>query len=315
MEVARQSAICVLLSVFGFHTALAQLPTARLLTIFPPGARVGSTSEVVVAGTDLDDASALVFSHVDITSRAKTNETTRLSEPNTFIVAVGSNVPPASYEVRVVGRFGISNPRRFAVGTLPEMQETGNNSSASAVEIGLPVTINGRADSQAIDYFKFNAKKDERILAICEAAALDSRMEPSMMLLDSQGVELERSRRGGLLDFRVPSDGQYILKLHDFVYGGGSEYFYRLSVGALPYIDFVLPVVGSAGATNKFTMFGRNLSGSAVSEFTAADGKKLEGLEADVPLPAHGSPVSLGPNAAAFDVFECQLNTSNAVSN
>jgi hypothetical protein len=305
----------VFLVTLGLHTAFAQLPTARLLTIFPPGARVGSTSEVVVAGTDLDEASAVVFSHVDITARAKTNETTGLSEPNTFIVAVGSNVPPASYEVRIVGRFGISNPRRFAIGALPQIQETGNNSSANATEISLPVTINGRADSQAIDYFKFNAKKDERILAICEAAALDSRMEPSMMLLDGQGVEVERSRRGGLLDFRVPSDGQYVLKLHDFVYAGGSEYFYRLSVGALPYIDFVLPAIGNGGATNKFTMFGRNLPGSTASKFTAADGKKLERLEADIPIPAHGSSVPLGPNSAAFDVFECQLTASNAVSN
>ena len=214
--------LVILIWLFGLASSIAQLPTPRLLTIFPPGARVGSVCDVTVSGIDLDDGYALIFSNSNIVSQVKSNETSGLAEPNKFIVTVASNVPPATYEVRIAGRFGISNPRRFAVGVLPELQESPN------LEIPLGSTVNGHADGQSVDYFRFNAKKGQRILAICDAAALDSRLEPSLFLIDSQERELERSRRGGLLDFEAPVDGQYTIKLHDFLFNGGTEYFYRL---------------------------------------------------------------------------------------
>src|SRR5436189_3306440 len=95
--------------------AMAELPSARLLTIFPPGAKVGSTSEVAAAGADLDDARAIYFSHPNITAVAQTNG------PGKFLVSVGTNVPAGIYDARVIGRFGISNPRRFIVGWLEEV--------------------------------------------------------------------------------------------------------------------------------------------------------------------------------------------------
>ena len=47
--------------------ATAQLPTARLLSVFPPGGAAGSSVEVTVAGSDLDEAAALVFSDPRVT--------------------------------------------------------------------------------------------------------------------------------------------------------------------------------------------------------------------------------------------------------
>src|SRR5687767_14712152 len=44
-------------------SALAQLPAAKLQSIFPSGGKAGSTLEVTINGTDLDDGSALHFSH------------------------------------------------------------------------------------------------------------------------------------------------------------------------------------------------------------------------------------------------------------
>ena len=48
-------------------TAVAQLPVARLLTVFPPGGAAGSSVEVTITGSDLDEAAGLVFSDPRVT--------------------------------------------------------------------------------------------------------------------------------------------------------------------------------------------------------------------------------------------------------
>src|SRR5437773_1244768 len=85
----------------------AELPLARLQTIFPPGAMAGSTVEVAVSGTDLDDPAGLRLSNTNIIGTPKPGDATR------FVVTVGTNAAPGIYDARFVGRFGISNPRAF----------------------------------------------------------------------------------------------------------------------------------------------------------------------------------------------------------
>src|SRR5439155_21464282 len=143
-------------------TLSAQLPTARLLTIFPPGGKVGTTYEATVTGADLDEASAIRFSDTNITAKPKVNETTGLSEAGKFVVSIGSNVPPGRYEARVIGRFGISNPRVFSVGTLTEVEEKENRSLSAPMDLTIPITVNAHADASGVDYYKFAAKKGER---------------------------------------------------------------------------------------------------------------------------------------------------------
>src|SRR6266480_458786 len=87
--------------LLGQGSLLAQLPVARLLTVFPPGGKVGSQSEVGLTGADLDEANQLHFSHTGITAKQKMGETNRLPEANKFLVTITNNVPPGVYEARV----------------------------------------------------------------------------------------------------------------------------------------------------------------------------------------------------------------------
>ena len=50
----------------------------------------------------------------------------------------------------------------------------------------------------------------------------------------------------GFIDFITPADGIYTLKLSDFMYRGGDDYFYRLTLSTGPRIDFALPAAGLA---------------------------------------------------------------------
>src|SRR5437879_2309484 len=135
----------------GQGSLLAQLPVARLLTVFPPGGKVGTQFEVGLTGVDLDEANQLHFSHTGITANQKVGETNGLPEANKFLVAIATNVTPGVYEARAVGRFGISNPRSFVVSDRPEaIAPTTNNSPANAAAISLDTIINGHSEANAV---------------------------------------------------------------------------------------------------------------------------------------------------------------------
>ena len=112
---------------------------------------MGSTSEVTVTGIDLEDARAIYFSHSNMTASLQTNG------PGKFLVTIGTNVPAGTYDARGIGRFGITNPRRFAVGDLDEVIEKQNDSVETAMQVPLGTIVNGHAEANAVDYFKFRA--------------------------------------------------------------------------------------------------------------------------------------------------------------
>src|SRR5204863_5735211 len=49
--------------------SFAELPVARLFSVFPPAGKAGTTVEVEVAGQDLDDVRALHFSNTNLTAK------------------------------------------------------------------------------------------------------------------------------------------------------------------------------------------------------------------------------------------------------
>src|SRR6266700_1630100 len=316
------SSFCVLLLLFvGQGSLLAQLPLARLLTVFPPGGKVGSQFEVVLTGADLDEANQLHFSHPGITAKLKVGETNGLPEANKFLVTIATNVTPGVYDVRVVGRFGISNPRSFVVSDLPEaIAPTTNSSPANAAAIPPGTIINGHSEANAFSFYKFTAGKGQRIFIECQASEIDSRMDAALILYDVAGKELQRNRSGGLLDFAAPADGEYHLKVYDFLFRGGGEYFYRLAVSTGPHIDYIFPPSGLAGTKGKYLLYGRNLPGGTPAKDLAVDGKPLEQLEVAIELPREptaqkqfSSPQKLAD--ATLDAFEYRLSTPRGVSN
>ena len=314
---------CVIVLLFaplGIVASLrADLPAAQLSSVFPPGARIGTTVEVTVAGDDLDELNDLRFSHPGVFARASLDATGK-PQANRFVVAVAPNVPPGSYDVRAVGRFGISNPRVFVVGDLPEVVEgAGNTSPGGALELAMGSTVSGVCAPTAIDHFRFNAKQGQRVLVDCVARAIDSRAEPVVVLTDAAGRELERSRTGGVLDFTAPADGPYLLRVHDVTYRGGPAFFYRLTVSTRPHVDFVLPPAGQPGTRGKYVLYGRNLPGGAPAEALTVDGKPLQQLPVEIELPPATAGVQgiapLSAAQAALRGFVYRLSAGGTRSN
>jgi hypothetical protein len=294
--------------------AAAELPAARLLSIFPPGAKQGSSVEVTLTGQDLDELTGLHFSNPLITARAG-------SAGNKFIVTVPAKTPVGVYDVSAIGRDGVSNPRAFMVGSENEiLGKPGNISMEKAAAIAVGETINAVCEANAVGYYRLALKKGERIFAQVSAREIDSRMEASILLADSGGNDRVISRRGELVDFRAPADGDYYLKVYDFTYRGGAELFYRLSVSSGPHIDFIFPPAGLAGSKSRYTIFGRNLPGGFPASGRSSGGGALEQLAVDIELPADpqnaGAEFSYIPSPASLlDGMEYRLTTPQGVSN
>lgn len=318
LKIGAGTTLCALLAILFQFPASAELPAIRLHSIFPAGGQAGASIEVAVSGADLDDVSSLHFSHPGITAQPKLHELTGHRLKERFAVKINSDVTPGAYEVRAIGRFGVSNPRRFAVGQFDEWTETqANDSIATATTLPLERTVNGRTEANRIEHFKFKATKGQRLLIHCLAHEIDSRLSPVLVLLTPDGRELERNRRGGLLDFTVAADGEFILKLHDSVYRGGPDFFYRMSISTAPYIDFVFPPAGLPGTQSRFTLYGRNLGGSP-TEFSI-DGKLLEETIVEIRLPALpergellATHLTFSPAAAALQGFEYRFARTNS---
>src|SRR5258708_5270838 len=92
--------------VFCGHS-YAQLPHARLERIFPLGGKAGAEVALDLVGKDLDDVKALHIDHPGFKAE--------LVKPNQFRVTIAADTPAGTYDVRAIGKYGLTGSRLFAV--------------------------------------------------------------------------------------------------------------------------------------------------------------------------------------------------------
>src|SRR6516162_9207759 len=108
--------------------ARAELPSPRLDRISPLGAAAGSSLEVEVVGNDIEDANRLLFDHSGIKAEHL--------KDRKFKVTVATDVPAGTYDARLVGKYGITNPRLFAVSSgLQEVVEKAGNDERPTAQL------------------------------------------------------------------------------------------------------------------------------------------------------------------------------------
>lgn len=263
----------------------AELPAIRFDRLTPLGAAAGSTVEVQTAGRDTEDLQALTFDHPGLTAEPL--------EGGRFKVSVAAEVPEGTYDARLVGRYGVSNPRLFAVnrslGDVAEQEP--NDTLAQSQAVALESAVNGLCDVNGQDGFRFSARRSERITIVCLAQKLDSELDATLNVMDSTGRILATSGdylgRDPLVDFVAPADGDYVAVVHDLVYRGG--YPYRLLITRRPWVENVFPRAVEAGKPVELLALGSNLAPAGVTG------------SAVVPVPVNGPPVPAeGP---AFEKF------------
>ncbi|MBN9520209.1 serine protease [bacterium] len=233
----RRAAAAWVVLLGGAAAAPAQsvgLPAPRLLTTMPMGGKAGTTVEVAVTGEHLDEAGDLFFSDPRITAKRKL-DATGAPVADRYAVTIAPDCPVGLYEARVTTRLGVSSARAFAVGALAEVVVTRpNRTLAAAMELPLNSVCNGAVADRAIDYFVFQARKGQRVVVDCAARGIDSKLNATVVVGDAAGRDLLVERRGGVIDFAVPADGRYTIKLHELTFKGGPAFYYRLGVWEQP---------------------------------------------------------------------------------
>jgi hypothetical protein len=206
------------------------LPAPRLLTTMPMGGQVGTQVELTISGENLDDANELIFSDPKITATKKLDAAGQ-PMPNQYLVSIAADCPVGLVEARVMTRLGISSSRAFSVGTLPEVVRTKPNTSlATALELKLNSVCNAVMTARAVDHYSFEAKAGQRVIVDCASGGIDSKLDAVLIVADAAGRDLLVERRGGALDFQVPADGKYVVKVHELTFKGGPAYYYRLGI-------------------------------------------------------------------------------------
>lgn len=210
------------------------LPSPRLLTTFPMGGAAGSQVELTITGEHLDEVGELTFSTPKITAQQKLGADGK-PEPLKYIVSIAADCPVGLHEARVSARLGISSSRAFSVGTLPEANAVQPRlTTATALELKVGSVCNAVMTVKSVDHYWFEGRKGQRIVADCAARGIDSKLDPVLIIGDAQGRDLVVERRGGVLDYTLPQDGKYTIKVHELTFKGGPAYFYRLALSELP---------------------------------------------------------------------------------
>jgi hypothetical protein len=265
--------LCVLCVLCG--EIRAELPHIRLDGVFPLGGQAGSEVVLEIQGKDLDDVKALHFDHPGLKAVPL--------KQNQFRLAVGPDVPPGTYEVRAVGKYGISGAQLFEVGRglteVPEKEP--NDSPDKAQAVPMNAAVNGKSDGNGDDYFRFPAKKGERVVLDCRAFRLNSQMRPLLTLAAADGKELLRSRpyynrTDPLLDFTAPADGDYVVRVHDMTFSGNLPY--RLVISNHPQVENAFPAAVAPGEKAELTLLGRNLPGGKPAPQWVVQDQPLEQL-------------------------------------
>ena len=207
-----------------------------------------------------DDASKII-AYLKSAARASGGLTAQLS--------ISPDAPIGLREVRIVGKNGTSTAWPFEVSRTDETLETeSNNLPEAATVIQLPRIINGAINPGGDeDYYVFEGVEGERCVFSVKAYRLNNVSQqffnPTLSLFDATGTELARNNGfyslDALIDYTLPADGTYLLRLRDLLYRGNPDAVYRLTCGVIPYNTYLFPPAGKIDEVIQAKIGGENL--------------------------------------------------------
>ena len=214
-----------------------------------------------------------------------------IAETATLRVTLAPDAEPGDRELRVGARLGLSNPLVFWVGELGEFRKpeadpnTGparfkparnpneqRSTPPTETRITLPAVANGQILPGGVDWYRFSARRGQRLVVAAGARALIPYLadavpgwfQAALTLCDAKGHELAYADHyqfhpDPVLFFEVPSDGDYLVQVRDSIYRGREDFVYRLTIGELPFLTSIFPLGGPAGSPTTLELTGWNL--------------------------------------------------------
>jgi hypothetical protein len=212
-------------AVLAFATAAfsqATFPTPTLTSLTPLGAQASTQIELTLRGTDLDAPIAILLNERSIPVKSP--------QPNVLSLALPTDLKLGLYDLRFVGRYGVSNPRAFEISRFDTIESYGSNTQANkAQKISLNTVIEGVFKSANPHWFLFDAKKGQTITATFHQRRFDTRTELLASISEPTGREVARLNRG-VLSFTAAADATYRLRLNELMFRIGDEFSYHITL-------------------------------------------------------------------------------------
>ncbi|MFP6721972.1 MAG: hypothetical protein VCF25_17155 [Candidatus Poribacteria bacterium] len=270
---------CVLLCLVIPICSIQAQVIPQVTSVTPIAGQRGTTVEIALQGQNLNQVTEILFSGSGISAELKHADAQPLVRFNgqgisgkiptsnrlTVQITIDPTTPVGAQSLRLVTANGVSNPQRFIVSDLLEIAETEPNSTIDQANmLTLPAVVNGIITStDDLDLFRFSAKKDQRLICDVHASRLGSPLDSLLTLFDPEGKEvISNDISNGLdslIDYTVQVPGDYVLQIRDLRYKSGNNFFYRIRVGELPYLDTIFPLGGKRGTESAVSVTGRNL--------------------------------------------------------
>jgi hypothetical protein len=289
----------------------AQMRPPAIIELSQYGVPRGKTTTITVDGQNLIDADAVLFDDARISGkivsrRDKGRVEIRRVEGSTAapITDIASNtelivemtvpdgVEPGPHGFRLRTPLGTTALRTFAVGLLPELDETEMNDTPDGAQtMTLPMTANGALQRGGdVDHYLFDAKAGQQIVFAVTGSPIGSRIDSTVAVLDASGATIASNddgtwqMRDSLLVHTFAKDGRYAVRVADALDAGGPrDFHYRLTAGELPYVTSVFPLGGARDSLTRFAVEGVHL-GNVASAATAAAAKATPATRTSVRL-------------------------------
>jgi hypothetical protein len=319
-RMAVRAAACVAALWFAATPACVQAKPPVVTSLFPAGARQGTTVLVTASGT---------FDRWPVGGWSDGPGVTvePLAEKGKLWVSVAEGTAPGVYWVRLYDEEGASALRPFVVGALPEVNEVEpNDDPARAQPLDRPaVTVNGRlARSGDVDGFAVALRRGETLVASVEAnRRLGSPMDGLIQVARPDGIVLAANDddhdRDPQLAFEAPADGTYVVRTFAFPatpdarisFSGAPTYIYRLTLTTRGFVDHPYPLAVARDAPGPVRAEGWNIesaTGTLELRGEEAAGGSTVARASRAGL-ANGAEVRLVPHAA---IVEAEPNPADA---
>lgn len=249
-----------------------------LLAAYPAGGQQGQTLTVGLDGKFLHDPVRALVSGAGVTVKAVRGRDAGRAEVD---LSIAADAAAGIRSLRIAGRYGVSDPVWFQVGSLPEaLEKEPNNSPSEATPVELPCVANGRLpEGEDVDLFRFKARAGQRVALAVTAFALDAQvtkgrfLDTTLTVRDASGRVLAVNEDFNSLDpalvFTVPADGEYSAEVRDMGYLGGPASVYRLTLGEVPYPTSVYPAGARRGEAVQVQVNGLNVAAGTSATVTA----------------------------------------------
>ncbi|MCI0535874.1 MAG: hypothetical protein L0Z50_11680, partial [Verrucomicrobiales bacterium] len=239
------------------------MPKPELARAEPRGMQRGVSTRLKLTGRNLFGLSELRFSSESFRGELLNDKGD--SGEAWVNVNTPADLPRGSYELWLVSTNGESGKLKLHVDDLPQVMSMKPTSGPLQPLDRLPVSVWATHERPGdAEEFSFQAKAGQTLTFDVAAKSLGSKSDLVLTLSDLNGKVLASNNgfdgsADPFLAHTFAADGRYIIRAHELLLGGSGDHFYRLSIGAFPFVTGVYPLSVRANGEAEVELVGYNL--------------------------------------------------------